>query len=189
MKERVSHLTKSIELEDVKNTLHEVGFTKESYQSYSLRKLGTNEISGELGASTRQVLENFEVPIFRAQISVAQPGWRTLFHRDHENFCQHGFRGMAPLNEPVYMSYLDSAGNEIIYKLDPGKFYFVNIAKLHKGFNPSKTERRILMMQMASDQLIIKGQKMTPMFAEETVLFEAFRGTKIHPIWENQNYI
>ena len=183
VKDRVPYLCSSISLKDIKKTLSEVGFTKESYQSYALRDLGTTNISDIVGGEAREFLSQFPVPFFRSQISIAQPGWKTLFHQDHKNFKIHGFRAMVPLNNSVYMSFL-KRGREAVYELPPGGLYFVNIAKLHKGFNPKKEERRILMMQMASDELILRGKELDPIDEKLTVTMKEFLHPKIHELWD-----
>lgn len=182
VKERIDKLTPSLTVDAVKRILHDVGFTKESYQSYSLRELGTCRLKDLVKGELRRVLDAFPVDFFRPQVAVAQPGWKTLFHQDHFDFNTYGFRAMIPTNSPVFISFLRES-EEIIYKLLPGNCYFVNIAKLHKGFNPSELERRNIIFQMVSDELILEENEIEPLSNREASSFSGFLSTEIHPIW------
>lgn len=155
VKDRVSNINNSIEEDTLRNVLAGVGFYKGSYQSYSLRRYGTAELEEWVLPHTRKFFENLPVKTFRQQYAVAFPGWNTKLHRDHNNFKRHGFRAMVPLSADVYMAYEDSRGNPLVYQLKRGGMYFVNIAKMHRGFNESLTKDRInLIMQMDSDKLV-----------------------------------
>lgn len=152
---RLNAINKLVDEKVLRDVLGHVGFFKGSYQSYSLRKLGTNELEDWVLPNTRKFFDTLSVKTFRQQYAVAAPGWNTRLHRDHSNFRTHGFRAMVPLSADVYMAYEDEFGNSIVYKLKRGGMYFVNIAKMHRGFNESLTTDRInLIMQMENDSLV-----------------------------------
>ena len=154
----------SVTPDELMNTLSNVGFYKGSYQSFSLRKIGTAELEDWVLPNTKAFFESLPVKTFRQQYAVAYPNWNTQLHRDHRDFLTHGFRAMVPLSGDVYMGYEDEAGNCLIYKLKRGGMYFVNIAKLHRGFNESETSDRInLIMQMDSDELVVNSTPMQPL--------------------------
>lgn len=168
VKGRLEHLNPDVDEDLLRSVLGDVGFKKGTYQSFSLRKLGTNQLEDWVGPSTRQFFESLPVSVFRQQYATAYPGWNIKLHRDHRNFKTHGFRAMVPLNTNVYMAYEDDQGKNIVYKLTPGRMYFVNIAKMHRGFNESESEDRInLIMQMDSDRMVVNGKPMEPISNEE----------------------
>ena len=154
LKERAGFLDPRISPDDHKRYLASLGFGKDQYQSFSLRKLGTNQLEDFVGPVTREFFETLGVPTFRQQHTMSSNGWKTKLHRDHEDFTIHGFRGMVPLNAPVYLGYVGPRGENLVYRLDPGHLYFANIAKYHRGF-AVQNERVAIMFQMASDQLVI----------------------------------
>lgn len=159
VKPRLSSLNSNINENSLRNVLEHVGFVKNSYQSFSLRKIGTNELEDWVMPKTKLFFNSLNVGTFRQQYAVAYPGWHTKLHRDHANFKIHGFRAMIPLSADVYMGYEDNSGNNLIYKLKRGGMYFVNIARMHRGFNESETKNRInLIFQMNSDKLIIDSK-------------------------------
>lgn len=155
----------SIEPEELYNTLSDVGFYKGSYQSFSLRKLGTSELEDWILPNTQKFFKDLPFKTFRQQYAIAYPGWNTKLHRDHSNFLTHGFRAMVPLSADVYMGYEDDQGNVLVYKLKRGGMYFVNISKMHRGFNESETSDRInLIMQMDTDKIIVEqGIELKPL--------------------------
>ena len=160
----------SVGTDDLMETLAGVGFYKGSYQSYSLRKLGTAELEDWVLPATRKFFNDLPVSVFRQQYAVAYPGWNTQLHRDHKDFLTHGFRAMVPLSADVYMAYEDNTGNNLVYRLDRGGMYFVNIAKMHRGFNESQTTDRInLIMQMNSDEMILNSKPLTPLKADDLI--------------------
>lgn len=166
VKPRLSHV--SVSPEDLMQTLAEVGFFKGSYQSYSLRKIGTADLEDWVLPKTREFFDTLPVKTFRQQYAVAFPGWNTQLHRDHGDFLTHGFRAMVPLSSDVYMGYEDDNGNSLVYRLKRGGMYFVNIAKMHRGFNESESVDRInLIMQMCSDELVINSEPLKPLDLEE----------------------
>jgi hypothetical protein len=168
VKERLTKINKKINEEVLRDILADAGFYKGIYQSYSLRKLGTSEIEDWVLPKTRSFFNSLNVKTFRQQYAVAFPGWNTKLHRDHKNFKTHGFRAMVPLNSDVYMAYEDCNKNMLIYKLKRGGMYFVNIAKMHRGFNDSLTEKRInLIMQMDSDFLVNRSAEVKPMTTDD----------------------
>jgi len=159
VKPRLSAINKDIDENILRGVLGHVGFSKGTYQSYSLRKVGTNELEDWVLSSTRNFFKSLPVNTFRQQYAVAAPGWNTKLHRDHSNFKIHGFRAMVPLSADVYMGYEDAQGNNVVYKLTRGNMYYVNIAKMHRGFNDSTVNERInLIMQMDSDKLVGKTE-------------------------------
>ena len=162
VKPRLNHI--SVSPDSLMKTLGEVGFFKGSYQSYSIRKLGTSELEEWVLPKTREFFDTLPTKTFRQQYAVAFPGWNTQLHRDHSNFLTHGFRAMVPLSADVYMGYEDDRGNPLIYRLSRGGMYFVNIAKMHRGFNESQSTNRInLIMQMCSDELVIDSTQLMPL--------------------------
>lgn len=168
VKGRLEYVNSNIDENTLRSVLGDVGFTKSSYQSFSLRKLGSSNLEDWLGKNTKQFFKNLPVNTFRQQYAVAYPGWNTKLHRDHKDFLTHGFRAMVPLNKNVYMAYEDEQKNPLVYKLIPGNMYFVNISKMHRGFNESENEDRInLIMQMDSDLMVIDGKTVTPIEQEE----------------------
>lgn len=159
---RIGHI--SVSEDDLRSTLSSVGFTRESYQSYSIRKLGTSELEDWVLENTRSFFNSLPMGTFRQQYAVAFPGWNTKLHRDHEDFLTHGFRAMVPLSADVYMAYEDDYGNPLIYRLERGGMYFVNIAKMHRGFNESETTNRVnLILQMQTDELVIDSTELNPL--------------------------
>lgn len=166
VKPRLSHI--SVSPEDLMQTLAEVGFFKGSYQSYSLRKIGTADLEDWVLPKTKEFFDTLPVKTFRQQYAVAFPGWNTQLHRDHGDFLTHGFRAMVPLSADVYMGYEDDNGKSIVYRLKRGGLYFVNIAKMHRGFNESESVNRInLIMQMCSDELVVNSSPLKPLDLED----------------------
>lgn len=133
----------------------EIGFYRKVYQAYPLRKIGTNILLKEVNLYTKSFLESFGVKLFRQQYVVAKKGWNTKLHIDHPNFKIHGYRLFIPIDS-AFIGFEDN-----IYCLEPGKCYFINIAKKHRGFTLHE-ERVVIMAQMSSDELIIKGEKLNP---------------------------
>jgi len=168
VKPRLQHV--SVNADDLIETLADVGFYKGSYQSYSLRKIGTAELEDWVLPATKKFFDDLPIPVFRQQYAVAYPSWNTQLHRDHKDFLTHGFRAMIPLSSDVYMGYEDSCENPLVYRLNRGGMYFVNISKMHRGFNGSQTSDRInLIMQMTSDQLILDSKPLTPLRVDQLV--------------------
>lgn len=137
---------------DTVQLFDDLGFSFSNYKAYPIRELGTNILKSDLGEYTSALLNNFGVPLFRQQYVVASKGWSTKFHIDHPDFTLHGFRVFIPIDH-AYIGF-----KEGIYKLNAGECYFVNIAKLHRGF--SADTRVVIMCQMASDKLI-RGKSAT----------------------------
>ena len=168
VKPRLSEI--SVSPDDLTETLTEVGFYKGSYQSYSLRKIGTAELEDWVLPKTKDFFNTLPVKTFRQQYAVAFPGWNTQLHRDHGDFLTHGFRAMVPLSSDVYMGYEDDNGNPLVYRLKRGGMYFVNIAKMHRGFNESESTDRInLIMQMCSDELVVNSTALKPLSIGEVL--------------------
>jgi hypothetical protein len=155
LRDRAPFLDSRVQLDELKSYLSSLGFGKDQYQSYSLRKLGTNQLEEFVGPRTRNFFETLGVETFRQQHTMSSNGWKTKIHRDHANFKAHGFRGMIPLNAPVYLGYLGPQGENLIYHLKPGHLYFANIAKPHRGFAVEEN-RLATMFQMASDRLVME---------------------------------
>lgn len=170
VKDRLNQIPEGMSEDDLRDVLGGVGFVKGAYQSFSLRKYGTAVLEDWIKPSTRDFIENLGVSTFRQQYAVAYGGWNVKLHRDHKDFLTHGFRLMVPLNSCVYMGYEDDNGNALVYKLEPGGMYFVNIATMHRGFNESLEEQRInLIMQMTSDKLLEGKKAMEPINATELI--------------------
>lgn len=163
VKPRLQYINPAVTEEILRETLADVGFYKGSYQSYSLRKVGTNELEDWVLPKTRNFFKLLPFNTFRQQYAVAAPKWNTKLHRDHANFKLHGFRVMVPLNADVFMGY-EINNKNIIYRLKKGGMYFVNIAKMHRGFNESETTERInLIMQIDTDSIIINSKELDPL--------------------------
>ena len=143
----------------------QIGFSKENYKAFPLRELGTNVLKDTVGAYTKQLLENFGVPLFRQQYVLASAGWQTKLHIDHPDFTLHGFRVFIPIDD-AYMGFENT-----IYKLEAGDCYFVNIAKKHRAF--SDLDRVVIMCQMASDRLIRDAYPLLPI--DPLTIPEAYR--------------
>lgn len=173
VKDRVEHLNPDIDEESLRNVLGDVGFVKGLYQSFSLRKKGTAELEDWVGPETRRLFQSLPVSTFRQQYAVAYPGWNIKLHRDHQDFLTHGFRAMVPINYSVYMGY-ELNGQNRVYELKPGGMYFVNISRMHRGFNHSDTERVNLIMQMDSDEMVLNGTAMAPLPDAEVEQLGAF---------------
>lgn len=183
VKDRMNYLPTNIDEQALRSVLGDVGFVKGSYQSFSLRKLGTADLEDWVGPATRDLIDNLGVKTFRQQYAVAYGGWNVKLHRDHANFLTHGFRIMVPISSHVYMGYEDSQGNPLIYRLELGGTYFVNIAKMHRGFNESLTDSRInLIMQMDSDILLENKQPMDPLSSDEISKLPDYASS--YDIWE-----
>lgn len=175
VKPRMSALNPNVNENILRDVLEHVGFFKGSYQSFSLRKTGTNELEDWVMPKTRSFFKSLPVKTFRQQYAVAYPGWNIKLHRDHENFRTHGFRAMVPLSADVYMAYEDSDGKNIVFKLSRGGMYFVNIAMMHRGFNESETKDRVnLIFQMDSDKLVVNSSPVEQMTDEEISLLPSY---------------
>lgn len=170
LRDRTPYLDARISMDDLKAYLSEIGFGKDQYQSYSLRKLGTNELEDFIEPHTRKFFEDLGVPCFRQQHTISSNGWKTKIHRDHANFKVHGFRGMVPLSAPVYLGYIGPKGENLIYCLEPGHLYFANIAKPHRGF-AIEQDRLAIMFQMASDRLVVDegSQALKPLTSHDSI--------------------
>lgn len=132
----------------------QLGFSREKYKAFPLRITGTTTLKEDVGVYTKNLLENFGVPLFRQQYVLSSNGWSTKFHIDHPDFRMHGFRVFIPIDE----AHMGFEGK--IYRLEPGDCYFVNIAKKHRGF--SDKDRVVIMCQMASDKLIRMATPLNP---------------------------
>ena len=141
-------------LKDTIKLFDHLGFSRENYKAFPLREMGTNTLQASVGPYTRNLLENFGVPLFRQQYVLATAGWQTKLHIDHPDFTLHGFRVFIPIDD-AYMGFENT-----IYKLEAGDCYFVNIAKMHRAFSDS--DRVVIMCQMASDKLIRMATPLTP---------------------------
>ena len=152
-KSRVKYFKNSFR-ETVK-IFEDIGFHRETYQAYPLRKIGTNTLLSSIGKYTRFFLNSLEVILFRQQYVVAKKGWNTKLHIDHPNFKIHGYRLLIPI-DPAFIGFKQN-----IYYLKSGDCYFINIGRKHRGFTFHK-ERVVIMAQMASDKLILSGEKIKP---------------------------
>lgn len=160
--DRIAYMDKRIPFRDWRNYLADMGFSPDVYETFPIRKLGSNELEDFVLPATKNFLSNLGVEVFRQQYAVSQSGWKTKYHSDHGDFKTHGFRGMLPLNEPAFMGYKDHRGQHLIYRLEPGQLHFVNIVKQHRGFTFSGP-RIALLFQMASDELLFQsGRALEP---------------------------
>ena len=125
-----------------------LGFNQENYGGYGFKRAGEY---------TRSVLDNLSVKIFRKHFTLAVPGWQTKFHKDHSTFETHGFRLVIPCNTDAYIRF-----RNMDYRLPRGSIYFWNIVKEHAGWNPTETERILIMAQMNSDILLNNGTELLP---------------------------
>jgi len=142
-----------------------LGFSREKYKAYPLRETGSNTLKSNIGPYTQTLLTNFGVSLFRQQYVLSSAGWSTKLHIDHPDFSIHGFRVFIPI-DTAYMGFEDN-----LYVLEPGDCYFVNIAKMHRGFSDSN--RVVIMCQMASDRLIRMAQTLLPV--DKNVIPERYR--------------
>jgi mannose-6-phosphate isomerase class I len=152
-------------LKDTIQLFDKLGFSKSNYQAFPLRELGTNILKNNVGEYTKHLLLNFGVDLFRQQYVLAQAGWKTKLHIDHPDFTIHGFRVFIPIDD----AYIGFEKN--IYKLTAGDCYFVNIAKMHRGF--SESDRVVIMCQMASDKLIRLADYIEPI--DNNLIDEEYR--------------
>ena len=152
-------------LRDTIKLFDDIGFSPVNYKAYPLRETGTNQLKPEVGAYTRQLLTDFGVDLFRQQYVLATAGWSTKLHIDHPDFTMHGFRVFIPIDD-AYMGFQHN-----LYRLPAGDCYFVNIAKLHRGF--SDADRVVIMCQMASDRLIRLATPLSPV--DPLTIPEAYR--------------
>lgn len=143
-------------LRETIQVFEDIGFSRESYQAWPIRKKGTNVLQDQVGPYTHSLLTSIGVELFRQQYVVAKKNWKTKLHIDHPDFRVHGFRMFVPI-DPAYIGF-----EKNIYRLDPGDCYFVNIARPHRGFT-DQDERVVIMAQMNSDELILGGTPMTPL--------------------------
>lgn len=133
-----------IDPEKIMKNFSDLGFNQENYGGYGFQRAGEY---------TKSVLNNLPVKTFRKHFTLAKPGWETKFHSDHKKFETHGFRLVIPMNTDAHIKFKD--GN---YQLKRGSIYFWNIVHEHAGWNPTESERIIIMAQMNSDRLINEGQ-------------------------------
>jgi hypothetical protein len=151
------HLDPRTSWDEVVGFLNHIGFIKGLYQHHSLRKPGTNELLDCVLPQTRKFFADLGEKVFRQQYAFANLGWKTKLHFDHDNCRLHGFRAMLPLGEPMYMGYEGERGENLIYRLNPGFLYFVNIGKWHRGF--CLGPRLSMIFQLASDESILSAVK------------------------------
>lgn len=149
-------LPDGLEQIDIKDTAIDIGFEKNTYQAYGLRDPKNNKILSYLKPETRDFFEKFPAKTFRQALYVAEPMWKCKYHIDHENYLQHGFRVIVPIYNNFYI-VIQEDGHNLLYQLVPGGVYFVNVAKMHRAFNPYKTKRYNFLFQMNSDRLIFTG--------------------------------
>lgn len=142
-------------IRDTIKLFSDLGFSQKNYNAYPLRETGTNILRNTVGEYTKNLLETFGVELFRQQYVVAEPLWETQLHIDHPDFSLHGYRVFIPI-DTAYIGFQDT-----VYEMLPGDCYFVNIAKMHKGI--TKKKRTVIMCQMASDELILGGEKLPGM--------------------------
>lgn len=158
------------------NTLLEIyqqhGFTKDNYACYPLNKLGSNDLLDCFDNTyTKDFFQQFIGSTHRQQYSVGQSGLNLSIHKDHENFLEHGFRMMTPVNKPNYFGFLDNNFNELFFKLDVGSVYFVNVTKFHRAF--SHEANRILLRWQSNNDINIKGEIINPI--DSSIISEEYR--------------
>jgi len=147
-------------LEELLEIYKQHGFTKDLYASYPLNKLGLNELLDCFtGTYTEHFFNLFKGRTHRQQYSVSQSGLNLSIHKDHENFLDHGFRMMTPINKPNYFGFLNDNFEELFFKLEVGKVYFVNVTKFHRAF--SFDGPRILLRWQSDSDLNIIGTPLT----------------------------
>ena len=129
--------------EKIMKNFEDLGFRQDNYGGYGFQRAGEY---------TKSILNNLPVKTFRKHFTLANPGWITKFHSDHNKFETHGFRLVIPMNCDAYIKYKDAN-----YRLLRGSMYFWNIVNEHAGWNPTDQERVIIMAQMNSDRLINEG--------------------------------
>lgn len=146
--------------EEVKENLISLGWEGDNYKTYSIRQFGTNILSEAVLLYTRQVLSKFRI-IFRQQYMCAKPMARLKPHIDNLNCEIHGFKVHIPLNVNYYV-FVESKNGYNKYVLPPGYAYYLNSSLTHFVVNPTETDRINLSFQLASDELIHKGDIVSP---------------------------
>jgi hypothetical protein len=155
-----------VNLEELIEVFRNHGFDKELYTSYPLHQQGSNDLHDLFkGTYTEQFFKQFDGLTHRQQYSVSKDGWDLSIHRDHENFIDHGFRLMTPINNSSYFGFLDNNYNEIFFKLNVGEVYFVNVTKFHRAFSFNGT--RILLRWQSNNDNNIVGEPLLPTSSAE----------------------
>ena len=131
--------------------LKDYGFYS-SYLARSLLQTGKTEFFPEVPEHTRALFNDRLSPFCRVHYATAQPGWRTVFHRDCDHFRQHGFRINIPLSESAYLRFR-IGGRVEEYELVPGHAWFVNNALEHLAYNPCPKPRVSILAQLMTDAL------------------------------------
>lgn len=159
VRQRMLNLPDGITPAILRDVLTECGFKIGNYQGYGLRIPGTTTLLPNAPLHTKKLIEEFPTLTFRQQYAVAYNTWNTKYHIDHADYTIHGYRCMVPLNGPVHIVFKENKNN-VLYKLNPGRAYFVNIAKMHRAFHPYKDPRINLSWQMNSAKLIVNGTQL-----------------------------
>jgi hypothetical protein len=149
IKERLRHI--KLDQTDWSNYFNKLGFNDQTYETYSMRILGTNKFKPEIGEYTRQKISYIlGIETFRQQYAIAHAGWKTEIHVDTIYPNIHGFRVMIPLNAQFNIGFEDDK----IYTLEPGDAYFINVSNRHYGLNPLDISRCCIMLQLSSDKFL-----------------------------------
>lgn len=132
----------------VMKNFEDLGFLTDNYGGYDMKRAG---------AYTKQVMDDLPVELFRKHYTMAEAGWESKLHSDHQTFDTHGFRLVIPVNVDAHIKYKHNH-----YRLQRGGMYFWNIVREHAGWNPLNEQRIIIMAQMNTDRLINHGTILDP---------------------------
>lgn len=138
----------TLDREKVMKNFEDLGFLADNYGGYDMKRAGEY---------TQQIMNDLPVDLFRKHYTLAEPGWESKLHSDHQTFETHGFRLVIPVNVDAHIKYENNQ-----YCLKRGKMYFWNIVRKHAGWNPLDEQRIIIMAQMNSDKLINNGTILNP---------------------------
>ena len=138
----------TLDKQKVMKNFEDLGFLTDNYGGYDMKRAGKY---------TKQVIDQLPVELFRKHYTLAEPGWESKLHSDHNTFDTHGFRLVIPVNVDAHIKYEHNH-----YRLQKGKMYFWNIVRKHAGWNPLNQQRIIIMAQMNSDDLVNNGTVLDP---------------------------
>lgn len=153
--------------EEVYSMLQELGFTRDKYATYSLRKPHSIELSEHIGQYTRESLDAIG-PHFRELYTIAKPGWSCKPHIDNINMERHGFKVHLPINVDAFIGYLVNE-EVVIYRLEKGVPYFCNTSIMHFGLNVETEDRYAINYHLATDDPICKGHIMDPIETSDEI--------------------
>lgn len=139
--------------------LAQYGFDGVNYTAHSFHEVGKTNLVEAVGIQSKEFIEKHFESFARVHYAAAKPNWSSTWHRDCWHFKQHGFRIHIPLSAPAHYHFLDAENRLEKFVLDVGWAWFVNIAYLHKSFNPSQETRVSILLQMMTDRLLRDRQR------------------------------